>query len=687
MALRDMFSEAERRVGMMSALDELGFNMENDGPGGRNIPIKDICRHELEMFGLVDENGFNRARAEEFLSLFPESVDSRMARNMNMCDYVNNNLIDYMESYGQTLNEDDKARISGTLSLATKDGVAWMLEDESRFDAIFNDGTFYSPSVYFSDSDFDDYRIARENNFSFDYADADFVAPFEDASSTMMDRGLSEEGKEKFGLIQGMDNLGFDFSNAENQGLSVSLDELYSREYTMLGLIGESGLNASRVQYLAETPFEEMDANTQNMLSTISYMNEHVVSYVEANGQSLSPEQKATIKDAFSLMTPEGFALGEENRQFFNDKFFDYEHQMEDMNVSIDFASTDILGYNAAKQSGMAFDFASGVEYENPSNVVTSNSYDFPEEMPEFPEIPTVSDVSIPGIGTEHEAFDPNGKLLESFETIGIDLNSCKDKFGNVSISPDEVVQAEMESLGLFDENGELDAHKFQELYYADKSSLDEDTKNTLDAMNYINGNMAMNLRDANGFAYSLDEQKALDAGFDVLTTDGMEAAKEKPGAALDNLIGMSKVFDKDSSVVVPAMDVQRYEMNKLNGLALEGMNEKGAHGYSESVSSDLAHANVATGSRRDVSDLEQNSVATASRDVAVGRGYVPKSHELPSLQSFAESSNLKDRSASAVSINVSDRADVAVSKFGHLLHQSVGSDLAKSSDEADFGD
>ena len=38
MALRDMFSEAERRVGVMGALDELGFNMENDGPGGRNIP-------------------------------------------------------------------------------------------------------------------------------------------------------------------------------------------------------------------------------------------------------------------------------------------------------------------------------------------------------------------------------------------------------------------------------------------------------------------------------------------------------------------------------------------------------------------------------------------------------------------------------------------------------------------------
>ena len=86
------------------------------------------------------------------------------------------------------------------------------------------------------------------------------------------------ESVRTYGMLQSLEDLDYNpIGEQGNLGFSVSLGDLARREYVMLGLVGESGVNAERVKYLTETPFEEMDEHTQNRIKEIDFINKNLI--------------------------------------------------------------------------------------------------------------------------------------------------------------------------------------------------------------------------------------------------------------------------------------------------------------------------------------------------------------------------------------------------------------------------
>ena len=249
---------------------------------------------------------------------------------------------------------------------------------------------------------------------------------------------------------------------------------------------------------------------------------------------------KPLINETFGMLTIDGLKEAKTHRLSYDARLYSNAERLDDLCYSFDVASRDLSSYEGVKQFGGTIDL---------------------DDIAEFPSSTSSFEGHPPIVNNQRE--NPHDKMLESLETIGIDLNSYKDDKGNLNITLDDIARAEMTALGVVNEAGDINAERFRGLYDADAGQLDGKTQELLSAMSYVNGNAAMYLRDSAGVPYSFDDQKVIDAGLDVLTVEGMESVQEKPGAALDSMLALSDVMDINSSVHMNAEDVASYQASK----------------------------------------------------------------------------------------------------------------------------
>ena len=276
-------------------------------------------------------------------------------------------------------------------------------------------------------------------------------------------------------LMEDLDKLGIGPSNLhyvdDNGGYSMNVYDILMHEAHSLGVVGERGFDMRAASELVTTPIGQLPPDKEQLWGNIDKVNSQLFDNITLIPNKSDAEK--TIGASINGMTRRGMSdlVREENEPVPYQFDFVGDNGSITPNVygatcSIDFSPEEVLEYSVSK------DLDASLDGYVPGDVVLS--LESPEDRERRVEYDT--------------------KLLESFDTIGIDVASySKD---GVNMSASELMYAEMDSLGLVDENGGIDTVRFQELYETYPDSLDSDMKEKIEAISYINNCIEGNLHE-----------------------------------------------------------------------------------------------------------------------------------------------------------------------------------------------